>query len=867
LRLWRRKEREQDLDRELRDHLELEAEEHEETGMAPDQARYAAQRAFGNTNVVKEEVREMWGWVWIEQLWQDLRYSGRVLFKSPGFISVSVLSLALGIGATTTIFSVFESVFFNSVTAKDPQRVEHVEIGGQRVSYSDYKELSTDNPVFTGLAAYDETALSFRTGNDLEKITGDVISGNFFDVLGITPPLGRTFTTEESRPERQPRVVILSYGFWKQRFGEKASILGQVIELNRERFTIIGVLSKDYRSIRGYGFAPEVYVPLSALFIGDLAHPDEPRLELVARLKDGVSTLEARAAIYAMTQQWKRRYPTEDLTPNRIQLYPLTGLEKMRRDGVPVEVTLFFALLLLVAGLVLLIACANVAGLLLARGANRSREIAVRLALGAARYRLVRQLLTESLLLALLGAGAGMGIYLLASTLIDRVRIDVSVPMELHLNLDVHLLAFTTGLALAATLLSGLTPALQATKSTWNFGSHQIGAGSAQRLSLRRTLVIGQFAFTFVLLVSAALFLRSLARISHVDPGFDVRHLLTAEATLDPNAYPPTQAEHYFQTAIAGISRLPGVRSVSGSAVVPLGIEHWVVSMKAGDRIIQRVHLNSVTSGYFRTLAIPFMRGRDFEASDRAGSLPVAILNETFARKYLNNHAIGAQVLIPTPGPPPTFSGVQVIGVVADSKYGGLGEEPTPALYRPYSQEYGPLVLEVSTNMSPAGAMTAVREALTHLDPHAPIKLRLMRDRLAGALLPSQIALVLLGAIGSLGLVLAATGIYGVMAYSVSRRTPEIGVRLALGATRMRILRMILRDALLMVSLAMAFGLTLALLIAQPLALLLAAGVSVIDPFSYGAVGVVLGIIALIAALIPAWRASRVDPMGALRYE
>jgi len=355
--------------------------------------------------------------------------------------------------------------------------------------------------------------------------------------------------------------------------------------------------------------------------------------------------------------------------------------------------------------------------------------------------------------------------------------------------------------------------------------------------------------------------------MSHVDPGFDVSHLLTAEVSLDSNSYSQTRAKQYFETAMADIDSLPGVRSVSGAAMVPLGIEHTVMSMKAGDHTIQRVHVNSVTPSYFRTMGIGLLQGRHFQATDTAKAPPVAIVNETFAGKYLGNHAVGAQVLVPTPGTPPTFSGVQIVGVVADSKYGTLGEEPTAALYWPWSQQYRPLVLEINSRAALPRELTAVREALIRLDPHVSVKLQLMQERLAGALLPSRIVSALLGTIGALGLLLAAVGIYGVMAYSVSRRIPEMGMRLAIGATRTQVLQMILRDAFLLVSIGMALGMAMTTLATRMLAGVLAAGVSATDFFSVGSVGVLLSTIALIAALIPAWRASRVDPVVALRYE
>jgi predicted permease len=856
----------QDLDQEIRDHIGRATQENLDRGMSPEEARYAALQKFGNVTRVKEDTREVWGWMWLERFWRDLRYAGHGLRKNPVFTMVAVLSLALGIGATVTVFSIFDAVFFDAVTAKNIDQLKQVDIGGQRFSYLYYEELS-GNTMLAGLAAYDQTYLSLRSGNDLEKVTGDIVSGNFFDVLGVTPFLGRTFTTDEGQARNQPRVVLLGYGFWERKFAGDVTVLGREIELNRELFTIVGVLPKAYRSIHGYGITPDVYVPISALLTGDLDDPANARLQLIARLRDGAGVSQAQDSLYVTSQQWNRTYPGEILDSDRVRLDPLTGLGRMRNDGVPIELTLFFVFLILAGGLVFLIACANVGGLLLARGANRSREIAVRLALGAPRHYLIQQLLTESFLLAFLGAGVGIALYVLTSVLLDRIQTRLSFPLELHLTLAPRLLAISIALGLLATLLSGLPPALQAGRRGWQIGSRQIGTQTPSRRSLRRMLVVGQFAIAFVLLVSAALLLRSLARISNVDPGFDVKHVFTAEVSLDPKSYSQERAERYFEAALAQMSRLPGVRSVSGATILPLGLEHSVISIRAGDRIIQRVHINNVTPGYFRTMDIPLLQGRDFQTTDGVGGISVAIVNETFAQTYLNNRAVGAQVLEPKPGPPITFSGVQIVGVVADSKYGTLGEQPTPAMYRPWSQQSGPLVFLVNSDAPLPGVMAAVAEALARLDPLVPVKLQLMQERIAGALFPSRIASALLGTIGFLGLLLAAVGIYGVMAYSVSRRTPEIGLRVAIGATRLQILKMILLDAFLLVFTGMLFGGGLAVLVTRLLAGVLASGISAMDPLSFGSAGILLSAIAFLGALIPAWRASRVDPIVALRYE
>ena len=352
-----------------------------------------------------------------------------------------------------------------------------------------------------------------------------------------------------------------------------------------------------------------------------------------------------------------------------------------------------------------------------------------------------------------------------------------------------------------------------------------------------------------------------------MDPGFDVQHLLIAEVTLDTTSYSPIRAEQYFERAIAEIRRLPGVRSVSGVAVVPLGLEHWVTSMKAGDHIVQRVFANSVTPGYFQTMQIPLLRGRDFQAEDRANGVQVAIVNETFAKTYFNNKALGSLVYLPIPSNPPTFSPIKIIGVVRDSKYGSLGEEPMSAIYWSVSQQYRTLTLAVSTDSAPAGTLTAVRQSLASLDPRAPIKIELMKERLAGALLPNKIASLLLSGIGTLGLLLATIGIYGVMAYSVGRRTAEIGIRMALGATKVQVLRLILKDATKLVSMGTVVGSVLTLFVVQTLGKTLPAGMRVVDPLSFAMVGGVLITVALMAAFVPAWKGSHIDPNIALRSE
>ena len=871
MRWWKKNDREHDMEQEFASHLELEAEEQRAKGLSVEEARYAAQRAFGNTTLMKEQTREAWGWLTLEIALKDIRYGIRGLFRSPIFTFVAVLSLALGVGATTSIFGTFEAVFLNAVSARNVGQLEHIEPGDSNVSYRCFQYLSSANiPTIEGLVAYFESGLSLRSGTEMERITGDIVSPNFFTVLGVTPAMGGAFSEDEQQSGRQPHVAIVSHGFWQRKFDARPNVLGKVIELNRVAFTIVGVLPKNYRSVHGYGMSPEVYVPLSKELLGDLNDPSLGSLNLIARMQDGVTFSQLKASLGPVVQSWRQLYPGDSRYAGKIDVYPLTGIEKMRRDGIPLELTVFLLLLILVAVLILLIACANVAGLLVARGANRSREIAVRLALGAPRYRVIQQLLTETTLLAFLGSCAGIALYLALATTAAKLQIRESVPFELHLHLDRPLLYFSIGLVALTTLLSGLVPALQSSRNSWHLRSNQIGAETYQRFSLRRALVVGQFALAFVLLVSASLFLRGLAMTSHADPGFDVQHLLTVEVTLNDASYSAYRSERYFERAINEISRLQGIRSVAGASTVPLGIEHWVIgSIKANDRSVPRVFVNSVTPGYFQTMQIPLLKGRDFRADDRADSPPVVIVNQTFANGYLKGDGLSNLVYVPIAGTgtPPTFLPIQIIGIARDSKYGSLGEEAAPALYWPVSQHYGPPTLMVDTATAPASVMTAIRQTLVSLEPRTPIKIELMRERLAGALLPSKIASFLLSGMGTLGLLLATIGIYGVVAYSVGRRTAEIGIRMALGATKAHVLCLILKDAGQIACVGTVTGAALASFIVQPLGKALPAGMPVVDLLSFVTVGCALTFVGLCAALIPAWRASRIDPMRALRTE
>ena len=799
---------------------------------------------------------------------QDIRYALRQLRKSPGFTAVAVISLALGLGLVTGIFGVLNAVFLDAVSARNPSEIRYVYPGDADVSYSYFQYLSSaQDPLVVGMAAYSAERFSLRSENDVESIAGDIVSSNFFDVLGVQPALGRSFLTSDRHDDQESHVVIISNTFWQRKLNGAPDVLGRTIELNREPFIVIGVLPSGYRSVHGYGMSPDLYVPLTRQLVGGSGDPDAGSLQLVARVRPNVTAAQLKAPLLGVVEVWRQRYPDNKRYSSAIETSALSGIDRLQRDGVPIEVTVFVALVTVVGIMVLLIACANVAGLLVARGVARARDTVLRIALGAPRRRLLQQFLIESGMLATLGGCVAIVMYLGVADVLDRIQVRAAVPFEIHLHVSLRLVYLAVALVAATALISGLVPALQSASRKWQLGSNQIGEHGPGGALTRRALVAGQFALSFVLLVSAALFLRGLAKTSHVDPGFDVQHVITAEVTLDTTAYPPEKSQQFFDQAISDVRRQGDVLSVSAAAIVPLGIEHWVMSVKAGERFVERVFMNSVTPGYFRTMQIPIEQGRDFQTTDGANGAQIAIVNETFARQYLHNDGLDRVVYIPVPGEHTTFSALKIVGIVGDSKYGSLGEVAQPALYLPASQNFRNLTLLIRTSSTSADAVSPIRGSLAALDPRAGVKIELMQERLAGALLPSKVASTILGGIGSLGLLLAAIGIYGVMAYIVGRRTAEIGIRLALGGTRQHVLLLVVKDAAWQLCTGVVAGSIIAVFVIQPLRQVLPAGMRVLDPLSFGTVGILLTGVGLVAATIPAWKASRIDPTQALRIE
>lgn len=870
LRLLKRNRLDRELEEELRFHLEMREQENLASGMRPEDAHLGAARRFGNRTRWQEMSRDLFGFGWLETLAQDVRYGLRGLAKTPGFVLITALSLGLGIGANTTIYSLFKAVMLSEVTAAEAERLVRIDVASGTYSYPGYSELA-ESGVFSGLAAYTIRpggGLNWRWRDETSSVFPLLASANFFDVIGVQAAFGRTFTAQEARSETNPQLVVLSHGFWQRRLGGDPSIVGRVLNLNGRPFTVLGILPRGYRSIEIFGLAPEVYAPISSLLLSkpDLESRDHHYLSMFGRLADSVTREQARAGLAVTMERLKNLHPKDP--PGRFAIrgvYPISGVDRLLQDREVLPLVAFFGVLAVVVGLVLMIACANVAGLLLARGAARRREIAVRLAIGAGRGRLVQQLLVESALLAALGAGLGLLLNLAITTVMGRVPLPLPFPVEFNLAPDGRLVIYAAMLAAVTILLCGLLPALQSTRPSLTPALKRDEPQLGFRLfRLRNGLVVGQVAVSMLLLLAAVLFVRNLMRIGSADPGFDTHSTLAVEVDLLSERNSERQRETFAQRVIEQLRAVPGVEATANATYLPLSLNNWGTMMRkegSSEDARFRVTIHPVGHDYFAAMRIPVLRGREFHSADRTGAPLVAVVNESFAKRHYPDGDVLGQRLLEGAVP------VEIVGVVRDTKYLTLGEEPRAILYKSCGQSSGGTSFVVRTAVPPASVADAVKQAIGELDATAVVKVQTMRDHLAFAFFPSRVGALLLGTLGMLGLGLAMVGLYGVMAYSVARRTSEIGIRMALGASRATVLRMVLKDGGLLVGAGTAFGLAAALVATKPLAMLLASGLSATDPVTFIGVPLLLAAAGLGACLIPARRAMRVDPMAALRYE
>ena len=811
-------------------------------------------------------------------LWQDIRYALRQLRKNPGFTAVVVVSIALGIGANATVFSVANGLLWGVLPVKDPGQMVMFSEGKSFSSpdYIDYSDQTRD--VFEGgiTAHFPLIPASFGGTGEPERVWGQVVSGNYFSILGVNMTLGRPILPEEDRVMGRDHVVVLSHSLWQRRFGADAGILGRGVVLNGQPYTVVGVAPSGFYGTER-GIVSDFWVPLAmaeeimpamATDGGGRTNRGHQWLMLNARLKPGVSRAKAMAAVNVVKKRIDDTYHKDEQQHEAVTLQTAGGLIA----GSVTPAFTLMAVLMVVVGLVLMVACANVANLQLARATGRQKEIAVRMAVGASRWHVIRQLLVESALLSVAGAGAGFLLAAVSTAALSRFRLPVSLPILFDFNVDLRVLAFTAALSIVTARVFGLVPALRATRPDLvNALKNEVPVFiQLRRFSLRNALVIGQVALSLVLLVGAGLFLRSLGNVASIDIGMKPDNILVMAVDPKVHNYSHQKTVQFLSQLRDRVTALPGVRSVSFVDMLPLSIagtrNGFDVDATPG---LPAQHANAdaynVGSGYFQTMGIPLLRGRDF--IPRPEDQNAIIINQTMAdHLFPNQDPIGHVV---RQGKTP----YTVIGVARNSKSRTLGEGPVSCAYQRLEDAsegnvnfFGTSAI-IKTSVNPRDLTRPVRDQIAALDPNMAIYgTETMQEHVNKSLLLPQISALLLGIFGAIGLTLAAIGLYGVMSYSVRRRTHEIGIRIALGAKPGEVLAMVLRQGLALTGIGLVIGVPIAMVVGR-LAARLLYGISGSDLVTFLMVPVVLIGAALVAIVIPARRAAKVDPMVALRYE
>jgi putative ABC transport system permease protein len=801
--------------------------------------------------------------------WQDLRYGARMLMNKPAFSLIAVLTLALGIGATAAIFTVVNAVLLRPLPYPDADRLVYVGqqfqsglAGSGEPKFIFWREHSQS---FDALAAYSNVGGAggnLAGGSEAEYVQGSRVSEDFFRAVGVFPALGRAFTKEEDTPG-SGRVAILSDGLWHRRFGANVALVGQTVLLNDQPVTVVGIMPPDFKFITG----ADLFVPMKA-------RPDrnyDPNAEVIGRLKPGVTLEQAQTELRGIADKYR------EVLPRHMQDGESIGVQRYQEFFTGNVSRLLWFLLGAVAFL-LLIACANVANLQLTRAAARQREISVRFALGASRVRIVQQLLTEGLLLALIGGAAGLLLAAWGTELLVGFMPEGLLPSVAVITLDWHVLAFTFAAAILTGLLFGLAPAWQAGKVNLNTVLKETAArGGAARRRLRGALVVSEVALSLILLVGAGLLIRTFANLLSVTPGFNPSNVLTLQIALNGERYSTTnQVAAFYRDGLERITRLPGVEAAAITNKLPLD---WQFNMPVvfpdQPEQTRSEQFRTISPEYFRVMKIPLEQGRVFSDADNAAAPPVAIINQAFARRYFDGKdPFGQHLLI---GRGLNDQPRRVVGVVGDIKQQGLDRPTPPMVYIPIPQMSDRLMamvraftsahFTVRTTVTPHNMIAAIKREMADLDPTLPLsKISSMEEITALSIATQRFHMLLLGLFGSLGLLLAAVGIYGVMAYSVTQRTNEIGIRIALGARASDVINLILRQGLSLVLAGTALGLAGAWALTRLMNTLLF-GVSATDPFTFVAVSLLFAGVALAACFVPARRAAKVDPMVALRYE
>jgi len=869
--IFRRKTLFNELAEEMREHLEERTEQFMREGMNRRQAEQAARRAFGNSTLLQEHSREVWQWPTLESIWADVKYAARQLRKSPAFTITVVLSLVLGLGANTTIFTFMNAMLFLPPSVADASRVVEVMLRNGKasgleshmpLSYPAYTLLRDHNHTLSGLAAFDgdPRPVSWSDHGQGQQVFGQLVSGNFFSVAGVEPALGRAFPADEDQTGASHPAILISYSFWQHRLAADSSVIGRVLKLNGTSFTVIGVAPPGFTSVL-IGSQPDFWASLA---MAPTITRDPERITSegsywllgLGRLKPEATKAQAQADLSVLSSSLHRG-PSEAIHEPRI--FPLQLVPGPYRG----YVAAFTGLLMAAVGLVLLIACANAANLLLARAITRRRELAVRAALGASRVRLIRQSLTESLLLSLAGGAGGLLLTYWLIPLLLSLK-PITIPIFVQAPLDWRVFSFAFLLSAGTGIVFGIAPAMRATRrgltAALRDESQIVGA---RRSWMRDSLVVVQITVCLVLLISAGLCVRSLFNARSIDPGFSTRDVALAE--LDPGSlgYTPAQQSQFYRQLLDRVRALPGVASASLADLLPLGTGRSIHGIEVqgfppppGEDDIG-VATSSVAPGYFDAMGIRLLSGRGFQSND---THPVAVINEEMARKFWpGQNPIGHSF---KDGKQPT----EIVGVVTTGKYRSLGEDPQPFFYRPFAND-SRATLIVRGRAGTPPSLNEIRHTLFELDPDiVPMDMESVSEYMALPLFAAHTTGILLAAFGCVALLLATIGLSGVVSYSVSQRTSEIGVRMALGANRFAVLSQILRQGMRLTAIGIACGLALSFLATRVLAGLLY-GVKSTDPLTYLAVSLFLAAVALISCYFPARRAASIDPMQALRAE
>jgi predicted permease len=820
----------------------------------------------------------------METFWKDLRYAFRMLLKSPGFTFVAVLALALGIGANTTIFSVFNGMLWRPLPVKDPQRIVFLASKSQDAGYpnplsfpdvQDYRKLNT---VFSGILAYTPNPVNFGAQGRPERAWAEMVSGNYFSMLGLEAVRGRTFAPDEGIVPGKDPLMVLSFKFWQKRFGSDPSVIGQTVQVNNHSFTIIGVAPENYRGAY-YFLEPDFYLPLTTLGLLDasqadiLTKRDSSFLRVLGRLQPGVTPAQAMAAAEPLDHRLAQDYPDAHKS---VSLLVMPELKARPEPGLGGFMSTFALIFMLLVGLVLLIACANVANLILARANGRRKEFATRTALGASRGRMIRQLMTETVLLSAFGGILGLLFARWAALGLMSIHIPTDIPIRLFdLRLDWRIFTFAFLAALLTGMIAGLVPSLQASRTnladTLKAGGRSGGA-SAGHHRFRNALVVSQVAVSLLLLACTGFFIRSLQNSSHVDMGFRVDHTLMLSMDLGLQGYTEDRGQQFYKQLGDRVRSLPGVRAAAVSSYIPMGYDNTLVNIFPEGQVVddkaktETTLDDEVQPAYFRTAGTPVIQGREFTEADSALAPKVAIVNDTFAKKiWPGQNPLGKIFRTKRDGPP-----IQVVGVTRTGKYLFLYEGPQLYAYFPLAQHYSSTAsLLVYTDGDPQQLLPAVRNQFSQLDAGLPVFAVTTMEahvQYGKPLLPARLSAMLVGAFGLLGLVLASVGVYGVVSYSVSQRTQEIGIRTALGAQRSHVLAIILKQGMGMALIGTAVGIVLSFLLFRALGSVLY-GVKSTDLVTLSVVSTMLLAVAFMASYIPALRAARVDPVVALREQ